>query len=461
MRLRFVGFSVLLVALVACGGGGGGGPCCSPGPTPTPAPTPTPTPTPTPPPGRPAANGDTFSYAGSLVQGFTRFPEPGRPIPSPVQSDTQTFTSAVTQRVVVATGASYGGATNLTDFKTAETDTQVSPAKALGIVSDAFASYPPGASGIVRAVATVAQTSDNAKFVTTFGPDSGLIDVLPEVPGPIVPANTASLVTAETDPDGQTTTRTTKADGSYVETSAYPDGTTATATEASDGTGTYSLPLFGAPPNSTLSVGAVVPAAGQNPAYIPITIVYAPGLFGANAVTVNRKVPDWYPGTPPQPPILASQTYVNNGLQPFPASCNVPATVATTGNQLVQTGTKTDTLFGETETMNTTTYVAAAGVVCTQLADSVTKYYDFTGQTFRTLATPGTPLQTTTINETLGLTAETLLGKVRATNAASSVASSGPRVAAGFLQNFTALVERRRLMRHAAFRQLFHPAGAR
>lgn len=472
MQLRFVGVGVLLLALVACGGGGGGpGPVpATPTPKPPASPTPTPTPTPTPPPARPASNGDSFAYAGTLVRGFVRNAEPGLPLPTPVQTNAQTFTSAVTQKVAVTTGASFGGATNLTDFKTVETDAQVSPAKTTIVTSDAYSNYPVGGSGNVRAVATVATTSDGAKFVTAFGTGNGLVDVLPEVTGPIGPPNNASLVTSELDPDGTTTTRTTNPDGSYSESSKYPDGTSALATEAADGTGTYSLPLFGfgtspsmpTTPNTVLTVGAIVPAAAPLPAYIPITIVYSPALLApATPPPTMRKVGDWYPGTPPQPPVLASETYVDTGSQPIPAACNVSAALATSGNALVQTISKTDTIFGEIESLTTTSYVAAAGVVCTQLVDSVTQYYDYSGQTFRTLATFSTPLQITTVTETLGLTAETLLGTVRRTDEARSVTGGAMVATAGLLQNFTASVERRRLERHAAARRAFRLTGAR
>ncbi|GAC1547198.1 MAG: hypothetical protein NVS3B16_18920 [Vulcanimicrobiaceae bacterium] len=382
-----------------------------------------------------------------------------------MQTNAQTFSAVVTQRVAVTTGASYGAATNLTDFTTTETDEQVSPAKTTAVTTDAYASYPAGGSGIVRAVATVSTTSDGVKFVTTYGADNGLIDVLPEVPGPLRPPNSASLATTESDPDGTTTTRTTKADGSYVETSSYVDGTTATAIEAADGTGSYSLPLFGITPNTLITVGTIVPAAFPLLAYIPVTIVYSPNLFTPpKAVTDARKVADWYPTTAPQPPVLASETFVNNGAQAIPAACNVPAALGTSGNQLVQTVAKTDTIFGETETLSTTSYVAAAGVVCTILADTVVQYYDFSGQTRRTLATPSTPLQTTTVSETLGLTSATLLGTAHALDAArggTGGTTAMTAMTAGVLQGFLASVERRRLVRHAQARRTLRSGGAR
>lgn len=456
MRLRLIGVTFLVLALGACGGGGSGPPSVPPTPTPSPA--------------RPAKSGDAFTYAGTLVRSFGRNPEPGRPIPTPIQSNAQTFTSAVTQKVAVSNGATFGSATGLTDFTTVETDVQVSPTKTTTMTSDAYSRYPTGPSGSVTGVATVTTTSDGARFVTTFGAGNGLIDVLPEVPGPIGPANSAALTTTENDPDGTVTTRQTNADGSYVETSKYPDGTSATATEAADATGVYSIPLFGlgtspaspTTPNTQLTVGAPVVVASPAPPtfYIPIRIVYAPGLLGPGPVTVNRLVKDWYPTLPPAPLVLSSETYTNNGAQAIPAACNVPAALAVTGNQLQQNIYKVDTLFGDTETLSTTSYVAAAGVVCMQLADTVTQYYDYSGQTQRFLATFGTPLQTTTITETVGLTAETLLSGARLTDAArGGVGVLGTNVA--ILQNFTALLERRRLERHAAALRALRLPGAR
>lgn len=463
MRLRFVGIGVFLLAVSACSGGGG-----SPGPAGPAPPTSTPTPVPTPPPARPAKSGDSFAYAGTFVRAFVRNPEPGRVVPSPVQTDAQTFTSAVTQAVTVTTGATFGATTDLTDFKTIETDVQSSPAKTSTVTTEAFARFPTAPNGPIRAVATVATTSDGARFVTTFGGDNGLVDVLPEVQGPIAPANSASLMTIETDADGTTTTRQTNADGSYVETAKYPDGTSATATEAADGTGTFSLPLFGygtspATPmtaNTQLIVGAIVPGVSPNPTYIPIRIVYPAGLIDPkSAVTVDRKIGDWYPSVAPLPPVLSSESYVDTGARPIPAACNVAPSLAVTGNALVQSIAKVDVLFGEIETLTTTAYVASAGVACTQVVDSVAQYYDYTGQTYRSLATYATPLQTTTSTETLGLTGETVLGALHTTDAVR-----GGTVAVGdlgVLQSFTASLERRRLERHAAARRAFRFAGAR
>lgn len=466
MRLRLVGTALFIVALSGCGGGGGGG---APGPVLA-------TPTPTPTPARPATSGDAFQYAGTLVRAFVRYPEPGRPTPTPLQTDAQSFTSTVSQNVIVATNASFGGTTGLTDFKTAETDVQLTPAKTLTATTDAYASYPASGSGIVRAVATVTTTSDGATFTTTYGLGNGLIDVLPEVPGALVPANTAALTTTELDADTTTTSRTTNADGSYVEMTQYPDGTAATATEAADGTGTYSLPLYGigALPgvansvNTVLTVGKPVAATATTPALIPVTIVYAPGLFASTAVTVNRSVPLWYPpgGTPG--PMLSSETYVDNGSRPLPAACTTVAGGASAGDQLVQTIAKTDTLFGETELFSLTSYVAATGVVCTQLADTVTNYYDYSGQTQRSLATPGVVLQTRTTTQTLELTGVRLMagpriaaiarGGTSLTTGGSFVSDSAALTA---LANFRATLERERLARHNVARRSFVFGGIR
>ncbi|GAC1307703.1 MAG: hypothetical protein NVSMB21_12020 [Vulcanimicrobiaceae bacterium] len=451
MRYRSLSYAVLALALAACSGGGGG-----------PA-TPEPTATPVPPPARPATNGATFAYAGTLRRTFVRNPEPGVPQPAPVQTNSQTFDATVAQNVTVATGATYGGTPNLTDFKTVESDVQASPAKTTGIVTDAYESFPTGA-GVVRAFAIVSTTSDGATFVTTFGADNGLVDVLPEIAGPLLPANAATATTTETDPDGTVTKRQTSADGSYVETSSYPDGTSARAVEAADGTGTYSLPLFGVgttaasptTPNTVFSVGAIVPAAPPAPAYVPIHIVYAPGVFAATAVTADRKVADWYPSLAPAPPVLSSETYANHGLRPIPAACAVSPSVAPSGNELVQTIAKTDTLFGETETQTTTTYLTASGVACTVLGDTVTQYYDFTGQTRRSLATASTPLQSTITTETVGLRSQSPLAREHASGIGRSAASA---VAPGVFP-FTASLERRRLQRHAAFRRSLGTIGA-
>lgn len=370
-----------------------------------------------------------YMFTGFIVQNFVRPPVTISPIPSPNPTVSATFVSTVTTNYTVTSGNSFNGVSNLTDFSGSETDTGVyGQLNLVGIKSDTYYLYTPGSGGTTN-VSTVGMqterlvgTPDQVTFKTVYGAGNGLIDVIPEPSQtgqsvPITPANNAAMTTTETDPDGQVTTRTINPDGSYTEQTTYPDGTNASAVVNSDGTGAYALPLLGITPDSTVVVGAV--SGGQ----IPITVTYAPGVAGPGQVVNNLTVPDWYPQTPPN---LSQETYVNNGPKALPNPYPTPSPLATPGacflgfdlqgvplthiqqkpysNQLVQTITKVDPVFGEIETTTTTTYVTQGiGATCWEVLDVVNQYYDYSGQTVFLPYFQGTPVQTTTTDVTIGL----------------------------------------------------------
>jgi hypothetical protein len=86
----------------------------------------------------------------------------------------------------------------------------------------------------------------------------------------------------------------------------------------------------------------------------------------------------------------------------------VPSSYGTSGNTLVQTTNRLDTVLGYTDTQVQTTYTNAQyGPVCVVLSDVQNDYYDYqddfgAADGFH-LHFPGTPLSTTTIDETLTL----------------------------------------------------------
>jgi hypothetical protein len=138
---------------------------------------------------------------------------------------------------------------------------------------------------------------------------------------------------------------------------------------------------------------------------------------------------------------------------------------------LTQTIVRVDTIFGELETWQNTTYtVAGVGVACVLLSDSVAQYYDFSGQTYQAIATSSTPLQNTTVTETLGLTAATLNAgavvrspqSVTATGSTAVLSATAARSAAvqAATAGFRAFVERSLAVRHTNFaRRLTRAAG--
>ncbi|MGP6191037.1 MAG: hypothetical protein ACLPSH_13390 [Vulcanimicrobiaceae bacterium] len=441
MKKRLFTLLACAVSLVACGGGSG-----SPSPSQTPGSY------------RPAINGDAYTYAGTTTTSFVRAPVTIVPAPSPNPSFGQTTTASVAQNVAVS-GATFDTIAGLYDFATRETDT--APLKTSTSKSDAYYAYvASGTSTFVELVGSTETTSDGVQTQTVENSGNGLVDVLPETTGAILPANNAALTTNETDPDGQTTTRTVKADGSYTETSNFPDGSSSTAVENSDGSANYSFPLAGlasAGSNTTFVVG---PVASTSPGtLIPITLNVPAALSNTGkAAELDFSVAVWYPQAPP---ILSNETYVDDGPAAIPASCNVASSYASPSRRLTQTVVRVDTIFGELETWQNTTYtVAEVGVACVQLSDTTQQYYDFSGQTHVPIATSSTPLQTSTVSETVGLTGATL-DALAASRSALSATAARSAAAQEATAGFRALVERNRTMRHTGFLRRLMRVGPR
>jgi hypothetical protein len=358
------------------------------------------------------------------------------PLPSPNPTASAVFVSSVLQNVLVTSGATFNGIPNLVDYDITETDTGL-----YGILNvrswltDVYYGYAPAPNG-QTAFSTVGQTSwldlgsiDQTFFKTEYGPGNGLIDVIPEPSHtgqavPILPANNAALTTREKDPDGQVTTRVVNPDGSYTEQATFPDGTSSTATLNANGTGVYSFPLYGVQPNSSVLVGGVT---GGN---IPVTVNYAAGTDGPTSPPsqVNYSIPNWYPETPP---VLSKETYVNYGPKILPNPYPSPTPLDTPGacnlgqnnqgvtlthiqgkpysNDLIQTITKVDPIFGETETTTTSTLVTqGVGATCWEILDVVNQYYDYSGQTYKIPYFGNAPVQTSTTDITMGIAFATI-----------------------------------------------------
>jgi hypothetical protein len=438
----FLFCSVLAVTLASCGGGGGSGSTPShPTPTPTGGPA---TPTPTPVPSvavstRPLANGDSFTYAGQTQQSFVY----EGASPSPAASSI----ASVTQTVAVTAPAAFNSVSGLSNFVTQETDT--TPLQTTTITTDTY--YAEVASGASTNLVDYGySSSDNfgESLVVQYGSSGGavprIIDELPEVPGASWGNNAAESLN-ETSPGNQTSVRTVNADGSYTDTTTYPSGSpftpapapvTATIVENSNGSGSYSFPL-GGPPNTVVTLGSPQPAPAS---VIPITIAQ-PGF-----APITGTVPVWFP----VPLVLHTETDTNDGAQNIPAGCNVPSSLGQTANAIVQTATTTDTILGTIETLLQTEYVVPTnGVACVVLDDVLTSYYDYSGQSVDIINFSNTPLETTTVATTLGLTEASVSSRLRA----AQVRAAGFRIASA-RANFVATVERikleheRRLLTH-------------
>jgi hypothetical protein len=445
LRTRFsvLGFGLCAAVLAACGGNG------------------TPTPVPTNNSYRPAAAGDSFGYAGTMTESFVRPPLPaGAVTPSPNPVNSATLTTAVTQTVTVSTVATFQAVVNPFDFHVAETDVLDGGLKTSTITTDEFYVYAAsGKSKTVTFAGSNSTTSDGVTVLDVTGTGNGLVDILPEVAGTIAPANNAARTTTETDPDGTTDVRTIAADGTYTDVGTYPGsgGVPATSSDAvanADGSGSYSFPIIstvlgGSPVgNASYTVTAPQPSTSTGPNQIDITATI-PGVLTGNPnpsptpLILTASVNVWYA----QPLVLANETLVDNGAASLPAACNVPASLTRKPHQLADTKSSVDPVFGETDAQTTTTYTEPGiGVACVQLTDVLTQFYDLSGQTQGLLGFSGTPFQTTTTTETLGITAKTVRGL-------TSVGRTSQLELRAGIARFHAKLASRRLERHTAFQR--------
>jgi hypothetical protein len=370
-----------------------------------------------------AATANLFSYAGSLVETYTLY---GTPAPAPSGSASPaptatpwitTISNAVTQSVRATTGASFGGASGLAELATSETDTSAH-ATTTSTAQTFFALVGDAArvSGVdVTEAGTTANDSNGVSYETTFGAGNGIVEELPPVPNARW-SDSAARTQTEVDPDGQTTTATYAADGTYAETFSYPQGGTAEALTYGDGSGVYQVPVAGTTQqNSSITVDAPAVAAGGDTILIGYS-VYGAGLPAAGGFTIE----DWYPATPP---VLANDQYVDEGPAALPAACNVPASLATgTIDAIAEAKTRLDTLFGELETDQTTEYVSATyGILCSAIATDLKNYYDYSAQSSSLFSFSSTPIYETTIAETLGLTGASVASAATARARASAM----------------------------------------
>ena len=390
----FSGF--VLAAVAGCGGGGGS----SGGPPPVGAPFAAI-------PSRPLASGDAFRYAGTTQQNFVY----SAAAPSPASNTTYN----VVQNVAVTGPTAFNGATNAFDFKTSETDT--SPLQAIGITTDTY--YGTSGSNYVTYGSATTDTNGESLNVALATPH--IVDKLPELSGDSW-TNDAALTLQERSPGGQTSQRSYAADGSYTDTTNYPQGSlyaqtpgtlTGTITQNADGSGRFVIEQNGSNVINAVSVGTPRPVAAGTPV-IPIVVTQ-----GGSAPT-EADVPSWYPS----PLTLYAETDMNAGGSALPAACNVPSVLARTGNVIVQTVQRVDTILGTLETIKTTDYVIPSdGVACVTVADTLNFYYDYSGQSPGLPAVSNKPIETETVSTTLGLTNATVQSAVRRDTSLSHAAS--------------------------------------
>ena len=447
-RNLHVALGVLAAATIIAGCGSGGAtigsnpisstPTLAPGVTPSPtpvfslapgaSPTPTPaaslapgqTPSPTPSPVvsgniyHPGDNGDQFTMSGSLTITYNRNNQ--YPTPEP----TSTTFATVTQTVAVTNPALFNGTSGV-EFAISEIDAQSAPqSQTFGDTLDAYFQYT---NNMVNGnfLSLGSKETDDTGYMTTLvnGPNDMLADELPEASGQSW-MNSAGRTITTNDGHGETSSTTYNDDGSYTGTITYPEAAspapnptgsqltnTATLVANTDGSADYQTPRFGTTDQYNYDYKIQAPTAAGSSGTITETTTVPPAAgSSATPEAVATTIANWLPASVPGS--LASENDVDNGPTSLPSTCVVPAALAGSPNEIVQTKMRIDPLNGELETTTTTTYdTANVGPVCVVLSDVQDNYYDFTGQN-GTGYFSGTPQQVTNISEVLYLSAETL-----------------------------------------------------
>ncbi|HET6896346.1 MAG TPA: hypothetical protein VFH72_13255 [Candidatus Baltobacteraceae bacterium] len=424
-------------ALAACGAGGSSTALTPPTAVATPVPAP-PTPTPSP---YPSTDGETFTYHGSYTQQYTIYgtpaPSPAAGTPEPTATPwTASDTEDVSQTVTLHQNASYNGVTGLTQLDGKETDTGAR--STYTVDTQQYVQLTADATRIngenLTQIALDATDSNGVESTTTFENGNGVLDELPQVPASQW-SNSAARIEIENDPSGESISNTFAGDGSYTASTLFPQGGTATITENSDGSGMYVLPFLG------VSGSEVTIAAPVNDAIAITFKQLATGVVGWGSVPV------WYPALPA---VLASDSFVDAGVNPIPSSCNVPSSIGTRATRIDEQRARLDAIFGELERSEQSSYVVPPyGAVCIVMHDDLQVYYDYSGQTAYIFS--GTPLRETVSDETLGITdVPSTSAKARAQSrhgasaavAAPFVAPSTARLALGIAKRHLQFVRR-------------------
>jgi predicted small lipoprotein YifL len=315
-------------------------------------------------------DGASFTYAGSAERSTT------------VNGQTTHVDLTVRQRI--RTHAATVRRQPVTDYRGTETDS------GSGIhVTAAFDLYAAEISSKTRQGTDVwlvksAAASNGTEATTTFHQGNGIVDRLPEVPQARW-TNTAER-TQTIDDASSSIADVYAADGSYDESVDFGNGAHASLQSYGDGNAVYQWPYQGAPRNSTITFSP--PARNR----VQIEFTNVTGF----PVTDVFDVKSWYPS---RPLVLASDGVRDLGAARVPAACKVPAKYARGAVALEENAIRLDVVFGEYETLQRTTYVAAPyGVVCLSLHDDVQTYYDYNALTFASK-----PMSDVTYDETLGL----------------------------------------------------------
>ncbi|HTX58407.1 MAG TPA: hypothetical protein VMH02_01935 [Verrucomicrobiae bacterium] len=229
-----------------------------------------------------------------------------------------------------------------------------------------------------RQAGIVTQTTD-------YEAGNGVFDQVPEVPQARWSNTAARSAFVDDVASDSTLSDAYHADGSYDENSVPVAGLTATAQSYADGNAVYQWPFEAGDVNSSI--------AFSPPEKNKLVVWLADG---AQHVTTYITLASWYPSNPM---VLASDDFLDAGRTAVPAACRVASRFGREANRIVETQTRLDIVFGQSETTTRTQYVAPRyGLVCLQLHDDLKTYYDY-----NTLALESRPLVDEITDEVLGL----------------------------------------------------------
>lgn len=377
------GALVVALSLAACGGGGGGGGGSSGGGGMPPTPTP-----------------ESAAYSGSenIVTTYSSYPPatPGDPNVTPYPNTNITY------------GLSDSVQTTKGSGSVAATDTVTEPNETLTeTVVTSVASAQNGSVTNVAETKTAYSDSDGFTQTITY-PTPLVIDQEPENNGATW-TNRASKVSVEQYDDGTNINRTTNADGSYYEVEynanqAYNNR----ATVNSDGSGSWVANNTGFLGNIYSEFAFAAPSAGSS-TFTGTYTSYACTTYTLCGTT-TQNVGIFFATSPVV--LWSDNSTITTGVN-FPASCSVPSSYGTSGNDINTQTSSIDPLFGVSETIVTNAYTStSAGLVCVLSTDTLKTFYDWNRDEYYFLAfsPPNAPFVDAVAKTTLTLQSGTGIG---------------------------------------------------
>lgn len=457
-RLLAIGLAAISAILVACGGGGGGGnggpPPTAP-PTATATPTPPPTPTPTPEsfgcPGvapfaaagrktmsvqRPIAAGDSFTYTGALNETYLQ----SAPCPQPTATTSASASVTVSDNATTAPDGGSASASVATETDAYPTHSSTTATKQL----------LQSAGGKLLLYSTSADDGTGNTITTSYDTAQELDDL---GAGGTWSNDPASAI-REALSDSTAISRNLASNGTYTETETYAGGSTSTVTVNADGSGVYDLDA-GLRCSGEVQFAYAAPSAQQ--ITLTITSYAANSKTGiCQAATKTRTFPAWF-AVPAS--AYVTDTFADNGAKTIPVACGVPASIGTSGTQVVETYSALDPVLGYTETRTTTSYdVPGYGPACVTIADTLDSYYDYADDTTRIdyQSENGQPNSVDTIDETLTMQTASCAGGGSGPCAQSRRVQSVKPVPASAVLGRIAAIEQHRAVQRAQRAEALH-----